>query len=365
MRAEDLHVAPVITWWNRRNPWLNRDRPSNPRVAFDENRFYYSLAGEDEREGGALLFFNVPHPFTMTNATREYPSPLFFVETARRQGRVWIDMEKPFWWDVPVWLASGQMDSIGLANNHMCRSGMLEDEAWGKPRNTNQWPAPQGNGFWTQQIYYHALNSGLRIPPSAGSASGVLPNPVGYNRVYVHLDGPLTYENWWEGLRRGQSFVSNGPLLRCRANGELPGHVFTNTPGESVRIRLHAKLDTQDPVPFFEVIKDGQVEKRVAWADWKKTGDLGTISFQRSGWFLIRAIAEVKETFRFASSAPFYVEMGPPRISRTSSQFFLDWARERIDRVKVSDARQRDEVLTYHRKAESFWIDQQRKANAD
>ena len=44
-----------------------------------------------------------------------------------------------------------------------------------------------GNGYWSQEIYYHLLNCGLRLPPSAGSASGVLPNPVGYNRVYVHV----------------------------------------------------------------------------------------------------------------------------------------------------------------------------------
>ena len=41
----------------------------------------------------------------------------------------------------------------------------------------------QWDGYWTQDIYYALLNCGLRIPPSAGSASGVLPNPVGYNRV--------------------------------------------------------------------------------------------------------------------------------------------------------------------------------------
>ena len=44
-----------------------------------------------------------------------------------------------------------------------------------------------GVGYWVQEIYYHLLNCGLRVAPSAGSASGVLPNPVGYNRVYVHL----------------------------------------------------------------------------------------------------------------------------------------------------------------------------------
>ena len=28
-----------------------------------------------------------------------------------------IDIEKPFWWDVPAWAVSGQVDSIGIANN--------------------------------------------------------------------------------------------------------------------------------------------------------------------------------------------------------------------------------------------------------
>jgi hypothetical protein len=57
------------------------------------------------------------------------------------------------------------------------------------------------------------LNCGLRIPPSAGSGSGVLPNPVGYNRVYVHLDEQLTYDGWWQGFKQGRSLVTNGPLL--------------------------------------------------------------------------------------------------------------------------------------------------------
>ena len=75
-------------------------------------------------------------------------------------------------------------------------------------------PGPAGNGWWTQEIYYHLLNAGLRLPPSAGSASGVLPNPVGHNRVYVGLGaGKLSYSAWLEGLRKGHCFVTNGPLL--------------------------------------------------------------------------------------------------------------------------------------------------------
>ncbi len=32
MQAEDLHVAPVITWWNDQNGWRNRPFPANPLV---------------------------------------------------------------------------------------------------------------------------------------------------------------------------------------------------------------------------------------------------------------------------------------------------------------------------------------------
>ena len=55
MRAEDLHVAPVITWWNKKNLWADKKLAADPLVRFDGNRFYHLMAGEDEREGGALL----------------------------------------------------------------------------------------------------------------------------------------------------------------------------------------------------------------------------------------------------------------------------------------------------------------------
>ncbi|MCC6155126.1 MAG: hypothetical protein IT367_15270, partial [Candidatus Hydrogenedentes bacterium] len=32
MRAEDLHIAPVITWWNNRNYWAKRPLPKAPLV---------------------------------------------------------------------------------------------------------------------------------------------------------------------------------------------------------------------------------------------------------------------------------------------------------------------------------------------
>jgi len=368
MQAEDLHVAPVMTWWNKKNLWSQQAIPSKRLVRFEQDRFYQIMAGEDEREGGALMFFHLSEPLAIADASREYPSPMKFVEQARRYRGVWIDVEKPFWWDMPVWVASGKIDSIGLANNHMCRDQMYENEAWGKPRDVQRLPTPRGNGFWTQEIYYHLLNCGLRIPPSAGSASGVLPNPVGYNRIYVQVGKKLTYEGWWEGLRAGRSFVSNGPLLRCRANGELPGQVFKADGGKTLNLQLTANLSSRDAISGIEIVRNGEVERTVSFDTLKKAGGvLGELTFKQSGWFLIRAIADNPKTFRFASTAPYYVEIGEVnrRISKASTQFFLDWVRERAQRVKLTDPKEREEVLQYHKMAEKYWSDLVNRANCE
>jgi hypothetical protein len=260
------------------------------------------------------------------------------------------------------------MNSIGLANNHMCRSRMLENEAWGKPRDVQRLPSPRGNGFWTQEIYYHILNSGLRIPPSAGSASGVLPNPVGYNRVYVQLDEPFTRDAWFAGLSRGQCFVTNGPLLVVRANRQLPGATLKVDGGKTLEVQLDIELTSIDRVPWLELIENGEVTQTI-----ECSGDVSqkrslTFKVDEPGWFLLRAVADVKETFRFASTAPWFVETeaNKHRISRRSAQFFHDWALERIERVKgkVADEAERREVLTWHEKARVFWQERVKQANA-
>jgi hypothetical protein len=232
---------------------------------------------------------------------------------------------------------------------------MGESEAWGRPRDVGRLPPPRGNGYWTQEIYYHLLNCGLRLPPSAGSASGVLPNPVGYNRAYVRVDGDLTYEKWFEGLRAGRSFVTNGPLLRAQANGQWPGHVFSSTGGAD--IELSARLDGRDPVEALEIIRDGKIVQSVPKAEFLKSGSLGALHFSESGWFLVRAVSSNEKTFRFASTAPWYVEIAgvQSRIHRASARFFLDWIDERMPRIKIEDPEKREEVLEPQRRAREFW----------
>ncbi len=367
MLAEDLRFAPVIGWWN--TPAPDAIEVDQTEFRFGDGRIYCTQAGEDEREGGALLYFGLRKPLDLTVRSREFPSPMHFVEQAIQQDEgVWIDIEKPFWWDVPTWMATGHMSSIGIANNHMFRSEMLTNEAWGRQRDSQRLPDPRGNGYWSQEIYYHILNCGIRIPPSAGSASGVLPNPVGYNRVYVQLEqNDFTRDNWFAALRAGRCFVTNGPLLRVTANDAWPGATLKLK--DSLTVSFQIDLTTNDAVSMVEVIHNGAVVKQISCEPQTEQRLRTTLDVTEPGWILVRAIADVDKTFRFASTAPWYIadDSAERRISRHSTEFFLDWVNDRIERINanVAELQEHKQVMRWHVDAREYWLRKREAANAE
>jgi hypothetical protein len=380
MEAEDLYVAPVITWWNSEKP--PEARAGGEPIVFDRGRFMDASAGEDERQGGALLYFRLAEPLSLPPSLRdkrgkiihregdegdEYPAPAELARLARSTPGVHIDLEKPFWWDTPTWIGLGLVDSVAIAYNQMTRASFHDGEAWGRGRE-GRYGGRFGDAYYCQDIYYRILDAGIRLAPSAGSASGVLPNPIGFDRVYVHLDGRLDYDSWWQGLEVGRSFVTNGPLLLVTANGALPGRVFQAPSAEKIDIILDVHVVSNDPVGHVELVRDGRVVEIGVQSSGGKVS-FGALSFQRSGWFLVRAIADRSDTFRFASTAPFYVEVGPipRRVSRTAVRFFIDWIEERMSRLRTGTmpAEKLASVLAFHREAEHAWQERLAQANAD
>ena len=110
-----------------------------------------------------------------------------------------------------------------LSNNHMWRQKPLWG-MWGTkpPSWMNCAEDAAGWASYGFQMYYALLNCGYCMRPSAGTANGVHPVPLGHSRVYVKIDGAFTYERWLEGLRAGRSFVTNGPALFLTVNGPGP-----------------------------------------------------------------------------------------------------------------------------------------------
>ena len=290
MSADDLHVAEFVTWWNDQSDWIKHPLPKKPLVTFDGNRCYDSMAGGFSHAGTELLYFNLPAPIGQPQSSAGYPSVMKYLLKAREKPNVWVDLTAPYWWDLPMLVALGQVDSIEVLNSHFCRHGAGDERRRGQAAQPQALPNPFGNARWSQDIYFQLLECGVRIPPSAGSGSGVSPNPVGYNRVYVHLDGQFSYDAWWKNFRAGQVFVTNGPLLRPTVEGEPPGHVFRAEAGKELDLEIGLNLSTGDAVSYLDIIQDGQVQHSVRLDEFAKTGRLPKLHFKQSGWFLVRAV---------------------------------------------------------------------------
>ncbi|HET6881602.1 MAG TPA: hypothetical protein VFI31_15670 [Pirellulales bacterium] len=366
MLADDLHVAGATTWSAKKNEWTGRTLPPQTVKRFDKNRYCELLVGESAGEGGTLLFHNVDKPLLASEP--ESNDAFSLLSAARENAEVWIDVGRPTAWDLPLWLASGRVDSIELCDDQFCRGAVADDNA-GHPRDKKLMPGAAGVGRWTHEIYYHLLNCGLRIPPSAGSGSGEAANPVGYNRVYVWVDkDQFDYEAWWKGFRMGRAVVTNGPLIRPLANARVPGHVFQQPADETlvVEVFLTFTAPTSDTVSYFELIKNGRLAQSIRYEDIAKTGRFKPVEFDESGWFLIRAVTDVEETYRFATSAPWYVEMGdePKRVSRRSAEFFLDWLEERVESLHA-DGHLSPAGEKAWSEAKAFWEKLVEEANAD
>jgi hypothetical protein len=371
MLADDLHVAEVISWDMKKGtgPLAKGPVPFSPKqplVQFDGNRYYHLTAGALSRPGGEALLFHLPGPLKVSADKGEYPPLAKIIKEAKEEADVWVDVSRPFWWDFPLLVALGQVDSIQIAHGDICRETVIPNETGGKPRDKIHYPNPYGNPQWSQDIYFQLLECGLRIPPSAGSGSGVSPNPVGYNRMYVHVDGQFSYEKWWQNFRAGRVVVTNGPLMRPTVNGQLPGYVFKASQGDKLDLEIGLTLSTREQISYLEIIKDGKIEHAIRYHDYAKSGRLPPLHFDRSGWFLIRAITDVGKTYRFAMTAPYYVEFGyKPRISKKAAQFFLDWIDERAGQIKLDDPQQQREVAGLYRQARDFWQEMVSKANAE
>lgn len=184
---------------------------------------------------------------------------------------------------------------------------------------------------------------------------------------FVCTEERLDYEAWWKNLKAGRCFVTNGPLLLVRADGKLPGEAFELTAPK--KLTLNIQLISRDHVPQVEILQNGEVVLTLKCSTNREQELSAELPVSRSGWFLARALADNPNTFRFASTAQFYVEVGGVKasISRKSCDFFRKWAEERAAflREKLTNAAERREVLADHEGAVDFWSQRVRQANAD
>src|SRR5262249_25927578 len=117
--------------------------------------------------------------------------------------------------------------------------------------------------------YYMLLDCGFRLRPTAGTASGGHPVPLGFGRGDVHVGKEFGYDAWVKGLNEGRSFVTTGPMLLAELDGRDPGAVFRPSGDGPHAFRLTGRVLSAAPLDRIEVIVNGEAAKRIKPANRK------------------------------------------------------------------------------------------------
>ena len=377
MEAEDLNVAIPITRWKtvqqiHEDPDLHHYLSLADRDGvfhLRDGRFFPVLNEEMETRDSALLA-----SFLGTDGVAlTYPLSQFG-QSVQAKGGV-SDSEKATSLELPGLAAVGTCQTVGLANNHLWRSGSYT-KPWGA------WPDhvpgryPQTcRGFVRAgfDIYAALLNMGFPLTLSAGSASGVHPVPPGWSRVYVHSGLPLTPKTWLKALKQGKSFVTTGPMLLLEVNGQEPGDQIHE---KQFPLQLHAKIEMLSlrPVSEAEIVLNGIPHKVALSRDPKNqnryTGAI-ELTIKSSTWITARWSASRGQGCDAAHTSPIYFWDGkkPIPTNRKEAQLLLDRVNSLIGQISNGDSSGsivvdsddlRNKTLEYLKQAKDVY---QRKVN--
>jgi hypothetical protein len=196
------------------------------------------------------------------------------------------------------------------------------------------------NNTWAASVplWYRLLNCGFRVPATAGTdvfLNRIDSNLPGGDRVYVHVDGPLSYQGWIDGLKAGKSFVTSGPMLTFTANGMGPGAVLKV--GEKPRVSVKATARSRFPLAKAELVHNGKVIAAAKLADDGLTATLDReVTLDGGGWLAFRADGpgtnDTATSRLNAHTNPVYVEAnGVAPRSAEEARLFLKW----IDQFEI------------------------------
>ncbi len=378
MLAEDLNVALPLTHWVRDSsevPAASGPEQSPQLIQVDDRHVIWPVNTEYEifsierkrHTQGAVFVLNHRQPLTQP------APPVTPITAAARQQGALLDLDKHSWaWSMMI-IPLMQVDLFELSNNHNWRT------TFGFPQwtleNAPDWPEVERDerGFtelgWTEfgmQTYYAVLNCGYRMRVSGGTGSGVHPVPLGHGRVYVHTGKQFSYERWIEGLNRGNSFVTTGPLAELRFNEQLPGTVW-NTSEQKNSVSVSGQIWSRHPLKSLELIHNGRTIQQQRPAMQKVAGgyicDVGMgLTCNGSGWVAVRAFEDLPhDKVSFVHTNPVFVDVAgqPLQPRRRDAEFFVQRMDEEIQRNQEILSR---EALQEYHAARRLWMEQLERA---
>ena len=192
--------------------------------------------------------------------------------------------------------------------------------------------------------WYHYLNCGYRLPAFGGTDKMSAFVPVGAMRGYAWLgEDPFTFANWATAVRKGNTFMTSGPLLLFQADGHAPGgEIRLGAGGGSIEVRADAQ--SAIPVHRVEIVWNGKVvATREENSGSREIHLQETIRVAGPGWLAARCSSRVpySECRIAAHSSPVYVVVpGEDLFSAPAAAYMLTlidgaelWARNLATRT--------------------------------
>ena len=243
--AEDLNVTFPLTSWvtdTTQAPANDSKTGKSPTraelVKIDDSHVYWPVNTGYEpacidgkpHPPGAFLVLNHREPLDIA------APPVPAMEKAAREPGVLIGVDEHSWPWLMMLPKAMRAQLFELAGNHGWRTdsasagrdaehvpGYMQIPLKGPERDIDE----RGWLEFGLRTWYALLNTGLRLMPSAGAASGMRPAPLGFARVYARLgDRGFDYEEWIKALREGRTFVTTGPMLFTVVGEKHPGGVI-------------------------------------------------------------------------------------------------------------------------------------------
>ncbi len=164
-------------------------------------------------------------------------------------------------------------------------------------------------------LYYDFLNLGFKLTASAGSD---VPwgGTVGEVRVYSYTEArPFTADGWFDGMRRGRTFVTNGPMIDLRVDDSLPGDELRVDRADQtlrVRARVWGHRDRLLPTKL-EIVQHGKVIQSLQPSSHQQAELSVDFKLPAANGFWIAARAEASDG-SLAHTTPVYVMRAPLRF---------------------------------------------------
>jgi hypothetical protein len=289
-----------------------------------------------------------------TGIGSQYPSNTDMLRKARQQD-AWVGYVHAF---------TGEKDPLQRDLSHA--KGLPVDVALGTT-DAVEWSSANRAGFYP---VYNLWNNGLKLAVCGGEDAisdlhwGKI---IGSYRTFVNTSGKgLDMHAWFDGLKNGHAFVSNGPLLDFKINDQIPGETLW-LPQEGGEVNISMEVESIAPLEKVLLLFNGNIIDEIllkgdrTYFKYEESHEVTT-----SGWFHLRAEGIPKERFPLdgdyaqAFTNPVWVSVGNrPVRNRKSAEYCIRWI-EKLESIMDMDPgwrsqQEKDHVFSQLKEAKEIY----------